>query len=158
MTLRHLVITLIFAFPLLTTATAPKAQELVDGSDPEVIRELIRGFGSATLGTDGIGDPMITARIEGNRFRVYFYDCENNRDCSAIQFQAGWATDGISNATITEWNNLKRFGKAYLDDENDPWLEMDVNLAYGVSRANLEDTIDWWRVALNAFVDEVVRR
>ena len=41
-----------------------------------------------------------------------------------------------------------RFGKAYLDLDGHPTIEMNVNLSKGVSRENLDDTLDWWREVL----------
>ena len=45
----------------------------------------------------------------------------------------------------------KRFAKAYLDDQNDPVIEMDVNLQGGVSRKNLEETFDLWIYSMGKF-------
>ncbi len=57
---------------------------------------------------------------------------------------------------INAWNRDKRFGKAYLDDDGDPALEMNVNLRYGVSRKNFDDTVDFWRIVLKTFKEEVL--
>jgi len=45
---------------------------------------------------------------------------------------------------------------AYLDDENDPIIELPVNLEKGVSAENLEETFDYWRIVLGSFVTEVI--
>jgi hypothetical protein len=55
---------------------------------------------------------------------------------------------------MADWNREKRFGKAYLDQDGDATVEMNVNLHGGVSLANLEATIDWWRLILDEFADE----
>ena len=99
---------------------------------------------------------MISGRIQGVSYRVFFYGCTENRDCRNIQFYAGWDTEGITADRLNQWNRDKRFGSAYLDAENDPILEMDVKIDYGVTRKNLEDTFDWWRVILGEFTKEVV--
>ncbi len=52
---------------------------------------------------------------------------------------------------INEWNRDKLWGQVYLDDENDPWISIVYNLDGGVSKHNFADTIDWFRVALEAF-------
>lgn len=137
---------------LLLPVTAASAQKLVDATDPEAIINLMRGFGSAVLETDDAGDPMIVARIDGTRFLVLFYGCQDGADCKSIQFRAAWETSGnVSLGKIDSWNADKRFGKAYLDDVKDPVVEMDVNLFGGVSTRNLEDTIDWWQLVLADF-------
>ncbi len=68
-------------------------------------------------------------------------------------FKAGYNLEnGISTLKINEWNRTKRFSRAYIDDESDPFLEMDVNLDYdGVGSENFQDTLDWWRVSVESF-------
>lgn len=145
--------TILTSLFLAAAAMTASAQDLIDGSDPKQMENLLRGFGSAVLETDDVGDPMIVSRMDGTRFVVLFYGCDSDGDnCDSIQFRAAWSTDGyISTDTINAWNRDKRFGKAYIDDENDPVIEMDVNLDNGITRRNFEDTIDWWQVVLADF-------
>ena len=149
---------LVSFFMLVAATTAAGAQQLVDGSDPEQLQNLLRGFGSAVIETDDVGDPMIVGRMEGTRFVVFFYGCDSDGDnCDSIQFRAAWSTDGdITTDAVNAWNRDKRFGKAYIDNENDPVIEMDVNLDNGVTVANFEDTIDWWQTALADFKSNIV--
>lgn len=129
------------------------AQSTIDATDPDEIINLLRGFGSAVLETDSAGDPMIVGRIDGTRFLVLFYGCNDSGErCRSVQFRAAWETGGdYTLAKLNAWNRDKRFGKAYLDDVDDPVLEMDINLFDGVSTRNLEDTIDWWQIVLADF-------
>ncbi|MBY6107138.1 YbjN domain-containing protein [Ferrimonas balearica] len=127
------------------------AQALVDGTEPEAILELARGYGSAELETDSEGDPMITGRINGTQYVVYFYGCEAGQSCREVQFVAAWAGTDMDMEGVNRWNEETRYGKAYIDHEGDPVLEFTVNLYKGVTRANLDDTIDWWKVAMTAF-------
>lgn len=133
--------------------TAASAQTMIDATDPDQIVNLIRGFGSAVLETDAAGDPLIVGRMEGTRFLVLFFGCNGSgAQCRSIQFRAAWETDGAhSPAALNAWNRDKRFAKAYLDQVEDPILEMDVNLFEGVTTSNLEDTIDWWQIMLADF-------
>ena len=41
-------------------------------------------------------------------------------------------------AVVDHWNQTKRFASAYLDDEDDPFLQMDVNTEGGIAQANFE--------------------
>lgn len=128
------------------------AQSLIDSSDPETIAGIARGYGSATVQTDSEGDPQILGRIGGTRYLVNFYGCVNGANCTTIQFRASWNNPG--NVTVDDmnaWNQDKRFGKAYLDFNNDPVIEWDVNLFGGVSARNLDDTFDWWKIVLENF-------
>ena len=128
-----------------------QAEPLVDATNPDTLVQLVRGFGSATLEKDDYGDPLITGRINGSKYGVYFYGCEDGRDCNDVQFSAAWAGYDVSMNRINEWNKTKRYGKAYLDDDGDPNIELIVNLKYGVSRDNFDDTIDWWMLTMNEF-------
>ena len=132
------------------------AADLVTAKQPSQILSIAKGFGSAKLETDNSGDPVIRGRIDGTRYTVYFYGCDSGKNCDDIQFMAGWSGYKVSRAALNNWNKERRYGTAYLDDENDPILHMAVNLKYGVSRQNLDDTFDWWKVALKDFTKEVL--
>lgn len=129
----------------------------VDATNPSVILNLAKGFGSAELTKDREGDPKISARMDGSKYTIYFYGCTNGRACTSIQFSAGWSDTGATESQMTDWNRNKRFAKAYLDSDNDPILEMDVNLEGGVSQANLEDTFDWFKTSMKSFKRETLR-
>lgn len=132
------------------------AQTMITGNDIDEIVNLARGYGSAVKEADSQGDPKISGRINGISYVVLFYGCTNNTDCTSIQFQAAWANPGhVTADMLNEWNRDKRFGKAYLDDENDPVIEWDVNLFGGVSARNMDDTIDWWKLVLTTFAEEM---
>lgn len=132
-----------------------QAAPLVDASDPERLMQLARGFGSASLERDDYGDPLITGRIDGYKYGIYFYGCAQNRQCNDVQFAAAWGGHQVSWQTINDWNRTKRYGKAYLDQDGDPAIEMSVNLKYGVSRANFDDTLDWWVLTLKEFASHI---
>ena len=132
------------------------ADDMVDATDPDAVMNIARGFGSARLSEEGIGDPLISGRIEGEKYKVFFYMCEENQNCKDIQFWAGWTGTDVTIEDVNEWNAEKRFGKAFIDDEGDPILTYVVNLNGGVSYDNLEDSFDWWRTMLSSFVSDVL--
>lgn len=129
-----------------------QAQDLVDATTPEAIVDAIENQGYiAKLTKDSGGDPLIRASGDGTNWAVYFYGCQDdNTGCTAIQFHVSYGLDkGLSLKAMNEWNRDHRFGRMYLDDENDPHIEMDVNMDFGVSRDNLEDTVDYWRLVVS---------
>ncbi len=143
------------AAALILAAGAQQAAA-INATDPEAIRVAMQDYGfAATLGTDSEGDPMIRSRISQTEFQVLFFGCEGGRNCSSILFRAGYDVEPpLSALTMNEWNRQKRFGKAYIDDEGDPFLEMDVNMAFdGLGEQNFQDTLDWWRVVVENFED-----
>lgn len=108
----------------------------------------------ALVGTDGVGDPMITSSANGYEFEVFFYGCTDKENCRDIQFSVVFdMEDGMSLTRAQDFNLEKRWAKVYLDEESDPRLEMDVNLYGGVSETNFSDTLDWWVIIMNDFIE-----
>ncbi len=132
-------------------ASSASAEELIDGTDPAVILNVATGFGSASLSKDDLGDPLIEGRMNGLLYYVFFYGCKDGGACSAIQFSASFEDAEVEFYKINAWNSGKRFGTAFFDEDGDVGLQYDLNLAYGVSRGNLDDTFDYWRVVMGEF-------
>lgn len=141
----------LFAAAMACGAAAASGEELLDATDPEEILNIARGFGAARLGTDSVGDPQVTGRIDGNAYTIFFYGCTQGRDCTNLQFSSGWISDDVDLNMINAWNRGTRFAHAYLDEADDPIIEMDVNLDFGVSRANFDDTFRVWATNLANF-------
>jgi hypothetical protein len=139
-------------------AAPSSAQTLIDATSPEAILDVVRGYGGGTLEKAGDGDPMIRGRINGDAYVLYFYGCKEGAECRSVQFSAAWENPGqVGLAEVNDWNARKRFSKVFLDDENDPVLEMDVNLDFGVTRQNFDDWVDYWQVSLQTFTQEVLK-
>jgi Putative bacterial sensory transduction regulator len=137
------------ALCILVSASMGRAQDLVMADDPEKILEIARGFGSAEMETDGSGDPIIRARMEGTTYSILFFGCEGGVNCTSIQFWTYLSPPEDALVAVNAWNRDIRFGKAYIDGDGDVVIEMDVNLWGGVAPKNLDDTFDWWRAVLD---------
>ena len=136
-----------------SAASAANAQ-MVRAQDPQSVVKAMQARGyTAELTTDRMGDPLIKSSSSGTRFQVFFYNCKNNKDCATVQFHAGYdLKTAPSLASINEWNRRQRFGRAYLDKENDPILEMDVDLDDGgLSEALFIDNLEFWTSAMGGF-------
>lgn len=148
----HLAAAAILAAGLPAVAAARPLPE--GGVTPQEVVEALQGKGyRAQLTKDGAGDPMIESGLDGSNFRVVFYTCEKGR-CASIQFV--WALDmpeGTTLEKINTWNRDKRFGRAYLDDEMDPFVEMDVDLERGGTTEAIANNLDTWASVLPAFKD-----
>ncbi len=132
-----------------------EAREIVDGGDLEAILAIAQGFGEAELGSDGVGDPMISGRIRGMPYTVLFYGCDTNPVCTTILLTAGFVTKDYTAEDMERWNEEVRFGKAHIDEDGDPVVSMSVNLFGGVTKRNLHDTFDWWRLVMTSFAERV---
>jgi hypothetical protein len=133
----------------LLLGTVPAAAETVTAKDPQSIVQAMQAAGyQAKLDVDKVGDPMVKSSTSGTQFGVYFYNCTDHKDCTSIQFQTGFDTDpgkAPSLEVINRWNTTKRYTAAYLDDEGDPGISMDVNLDHGGIASDLfEDNLQLW--------------
>jgi hypothetical protein len=149
-----MILTILTAAAALAAAPAPAQGQLVRAQDPQSVVAALQGGGyAAKLGTDKTGDPMITSGVSGTTFQVFFYNCANHKDCATVQFHSGYdLTTSPSLELINEWNKGQRFGRAYLDKDNDPILEMDVDLDDGgLSPALFIDNIEFWASILPDF-------
>lgn len=103
-----------------------------------------------------MGDPLVKSAMEGIEYSIIFYGCRENKDCQFLNFTAGFdLRDGIPIARVNEWNRGKVFGKAYIEDENDPFVQMAVTTVGGLNQENFEDVVDWWRVIISTFKEHI---
>lgn len=137
------------------------AQEVVSAANPAQLATIIQDLGyKAKQDVDDIGDPIIYSGIGGTDFSIQFYGCDEstNDQCRVLLFRVGYdLPDGTNLKAVNEWNEQALVGRAYLDNEDDPWLEWAVNTFGGVTRQSFEDTYDWWEVALTNFENEIVQ-
>ena len=147
--------------PLALAATlapiAVSAQSLVEAGDPDRLVELLHEGGYvAERTTDGVGDPMIDVTLPGTSFEVYFYDCTDGSDCLTLQLSSGYdLPDGMSLERANEWNRDKRYATVYLDEEDDPFLQMDLNIDYGVTDKNFIDNVKMYVRLVGKFEDYI---
>ena len=140
-------------------AAAPQAPLMVRAQDPNSLVSALQEAGySAKLGTDKVGDPLITSAVAGTTFQIFFYNCKEHKDCATVQFHSGYDLKSApSLEVVNEWNRTNRFGRAFLDKENDPILEFDIDLDDGGMSPDLFiDNLEFWAVVLNNFEEKVV--
>jgi hypothetical protein len=132
----------------------PAQAQMVRGQDPGTLVSALQKAGyAAKAGTDKVGDPMITSGVSGTTFQIYFYNCTAHKACATVQFHSGYdLQEPVSLDRINEWNRGQRFGRAFLDKENDPIIEMDVDLDDGgLSPLLFIDNIEFWASQLANF-------
>ncbi len=140
-------------FFLLPLAAA--AQSQVDASDANALANLLKAEGyKVDVTTDKVGDPLLKGKLDGTNYDIFFYDCTNNANCRTIQFQVGYdMTNGMSLQRANQWNSDMRYATVHLDNEMDPFLQMDLNIDYGVSAENFVDNFKMWSNVLGQFED-----
>ncbi len=137
------------------SASGAWSQTMVDGTNVDEIANVARGYGSVTMDKASNGDPMISGKIEGVSYYMFFRNCTDNANCEDLNFYAGFLDNKPTIDAINAWNRDKRFGKAYLDSDLDAVIEFDVNVEYGISDKNLDSTFSVWSLILKQFADYI---
>jgi hypothetical protein len=143
--------------PLLALALLgpASAQTLLTGADTAEVLNAARGYGAANLTTQSNGDPQITGKIEGVTYQVYFLNCTNNANCEDINFYLGFMDIKPSLESINDWNVSKRFTRAYVDQDRDACLEMDLDLVRGVTAEYLDAQFELWAMSVKQYASHV---
>ena len=140
-------------------AQSSVAEELLDATNPERMASVIQELGyRAKLDVDDVGDPIIHSSVGGTDFVLQFFGCteDNNDQCKLLLFKVGYdLSEGMTLEVVNSWNKKAVVGRAYLDDEGDPWFELEVNMNGGVSRQNFEITFDMWEDSVGDFEEYI---
>ncbi|QAY79001.1 YbjN domain-containing protein [Sphingosinicella sp. BN140058] len=137
---------------------SPAAAQMIQARDPgSIVSALTQAEFPATLDTDGAGDPIITSKHDGSTFKILFYNCTDHKNCATVQFHSGYDLDAaIPLDKINAWNKSQRFGRAYVDEEGDPIIQMDLDLDDGgISKALFADNLEYWTSVLDQFEEHI---
>lgn len=148
----------VFALLLACSAVGPAALADVDLRDDDaVVRSLtaeqvvellkMEGYGAPEIDDDG--DVMF--KIEGWTAYIIMSD-----EVDALLFYKGWVSDDVTLEAINEWNRSVRFSRAYLDNDDDPILEADLDLTDGVTVGRVKDWVATARNSMRDFLNDVV--
>lgn len=132
---------------------ARAAQEVFDTLTEEKIVEIMKAEGYAVELEPGDEDtdPDVLWKLDGSRCLLLTYD-----DGHAIQFYVGFADTDATLRKVNEWNKSKRFSRSYLDDEGDPCLELDLDLAGGITKDRLLDFLKTCKVSFQQWHKQVI--
>jgi hypothetical protein len=145
-----------FAGGALALALTMSAQaQSLTGANTDEILNAARGYGSATLTTQSNGDPQITGKVDGITYQIYFRNCTDNKNCEDLNFYLGFLDLKPKMEVINDWNMNKRFSRAYLDQDKDAVVEMDLDMVKGVSAEYLDSQIGLWTLVVGQFADHV---
>ncbi len=98
------------------------------------------------------GDRYISSASSGINFEIVPYDCNTGSRCASVQFSSSFdLNQGLSAARINEWNTTKRYVKAHIDDEGDPYARYDANTSPGGSWEAFADDFSVWTNILGEF-------
>jgi hypothetical protein len=92
-------------------------------------------------------------KIEGRRSIITFFNCTEG-ECRSFQYYAGIAMhDKPECGKVNKFNRERRFGRAYIDKDGDPVIEMDVDLDGGVARDHIVESIATWRAIVSRYFE-----
>ncbi len=88
---------------------------------------------------DDNADPSWTFEHLGILISLIPYDAQTPGSYESLLFYAGWSTQQpVSLQAINAWNRDSRFGRAYLDSEGDPVIELDLLMTGGVTLETIQ--------------------
>jgi hypothetical protein len=129
-------------------AHAAAVHDVVDTISVDDLAELMEGEGYAV---EVNNERFVQWKIDGYRCQVFVAD-----DSQAVQFHISFADGSATLKKVNHWNASKRFSRTYLDDDGDPHLELDLDLAGGVTHDRILDYLRTCKVSLSTWCDEVV--
>lgn len=148
-----------WALPVAAQDRVPCGKDLVCANAPDtILQSMLAAHYAAKLVKDENGDPMVEVTGEPYEFNVYFYGCEQHRNCDSLRFEVGFAKDekaGI--ALANKWNAGHRFLTAAVKDSGGFVLSYDIGMIGGTTRRNFADTLDWWKSMLGEAADFFVK-
>lgn len=127
----------------------PCGANMVCASDPQTVVAALHKAGyQAKLSADNVGDPMIESKAN-YRFDVYFYGCEQKKNCDSLRFEVIFMKEPENTAALAnKWNAGKRFLYMAVKDDGRLTVAYDLATIGGVNQRNFADVLDWWGAML----------
>jgi len=101
------------------------------------------------------GDITFVFRFDPFPVVLTLEGCEQH-GCRNMHVISGFTqTDKPTCGKINRWNQTMRYSSAYLDNEQDPMVQSDLNLEGGVSSGTIREFIETFRVTVAAFYKHI---
>lgn len=133
---------------------------LVCASAPETVVEALQkaGYKAVLSKSETTGNPMVESAANGYDFNIFFYECEEKKNCASLQFGISFSPEeGNTPALANEWNRRMRFMQMAVDDNKILSVNYDLSTIGGLNQKNFADVIEWWAsmlAQLHRFFDE----
>jgi hypothetical protein len=132
---------------------AAPAQGVVTSTDINgLIAALQRAGFTAEAKTEG-RQTYALGRLNTTPFQAFLGGCNpSGGQCTEIELYAGFSgTQHMAWQRINGWNARTRFARAFLDEDGDPALQMDIGLSGGVAPDGLKAALETWGTALETY-------
>lgn len=110
-----------------------------------------RGYQARIVHDDVAGADYVASADSGVNYGIYFYNCNAQEVCTAIQYAVSWSGTGTTAERLNEWNRDFRYVRAYLDRYNNVFGEYDLDVAPGGTWEALNQSLDRWNYAMAEF-------
>lgn len=143
-------------------AAAPaKAANVV--AEPTQIMELMRKAGYTVEQKTVKGDTYLRSSRgkDAYKFNIFFYGCDENtvRNCKTVQFYAAFSPKAKPTLeALNTYSAENRWGRFYRDKDNDPIIEMDLDLEDGgMSDELFLDNLEYFETVTSKYADFVFK-
>jgi len=139
------------------SASASEGGLVTQMTAEDIVRLMRRSGFQAEIDQTQSGDPVINGSFRGMRFRVFGHTCSGSpARCERLDFSAGFRTDGsVSKERINAFNRTWMFGKSYLSENGNAYIDFPVNMTSGVTEANMENNLRLWSDIMQTFADYI---
>jgi len=134
------------------TPRAPIAGLVTSTDANGLVAALQRAGFTAEVKTQG-REVTVLGRIDTLPFQAFLGNCNpSGGGCTDIELYAGFSGGTkIPLERINAWNARTRFARAYLDEDGDPAIAMDLSLQGGLSGDSLKGHLQTWGAALETY-------
>lgn len=142
-------------------ATPAAAENVV--ADPTQLMDVMRTAGYKVELKTADTDTYIRASRgkDGYKFSILFYGCEEKttRDCKSVQFFAAFTPKTKPTLeALNTYSTSHRWGRFYIDKDNDAVIEMDVDMEQGgMSQALYIDNLEYFETVMNRYAEFVFK-
>lgn len=132
----------------------PGSAVLVEQVDLQGMLSILTAAGmSGQIETNPDGSRFVLGKMEQGPFQMVPMQCERPGEaCAAIRLYLGFAMrEQPTLERVNAYNASTRDVRAYLDEDGDPAIEMDIPLSGGVSATYLTRRLATWRLAVEGY-------
>lgn len=146
----------LLAGPALAAQPAVQAEDpaaspaIISSVTADTLLVLLQAHGATLLGREQManGSPVLLMRSRSDTTFAAFIDGSG----AILQLRASWGGLDMTPAAMNAWNAQYRFTRAWIDEDADPVLAMDIDITGGVTPARLDDALQTFlRLSLPGF-------
>ncbi|REJ90769.1 MAG: YbjN domain-containing protein [Planctomycetota bacterium] len=123
-------------------------QQILTSLSGEEMKKILVGEGYRGISIDEDGD--IVGRIDEIPFLILVAS-----DQKALLFKYSCEGNNADVMKVNEWNKNRRFSRAYVDDDGDYNIELDLVLSGGITVDRVKDFFETSKLSMLTFRDEV---